>query len=100
MTTHGNNTVYLIEYITSVVKKDIPALPVTAKSFIKNAIEKRLKNDPFQFGKPLTAHLKGYYRLRVGNYRVVYKIDQTHFKILIIAIRHRKDIYKKLILLS
>ena len=35
------------------------------------------------------------YKLRVGDYRVIMDIDKTNLLILVIKIRHRKDIHKK-----
>jgi mRNA interferase RelE/StbE len=35
------------------------------------------------------------YRIRIGNYRVVYQIDTKEKLIIIYHIRHRKDIYRK-----
>ena len=43
--------------------------------------------------KPLKGKYKGLYRLRVGNYRVVYRLNKEEITILIIRIGHRKDIY-------
>jgi mRNA-degrading endonuclease RelE of RelBE toxin-antitoxin system len=31
--------------------------------------------------------------LRVGDYRVIYRIDPAHKTVMIVAIKHRKDIY-------
>lgn len=36
------------------------------------------------------------YRLRIGNYRVVYSIEHDHITIFIVAIGHRKDIYDQI----
>jgi mRNA interferase RelE/StbE len=47
--------------------------------------------DPVGFGKPLRYSLKGHRRLRVGDYRIVYRIENNN--VLIVAIKHRKDIY-------
>ena len=83
---------YKIIYQEVVIKKHIPALSSKAKLLIKNAIEERLATDPIAFGKPLRYSLKGHRRLRVSDYRIVYRIeDQT---VIIIAIKHRKDIYE------
>lgn len=90
---HGNKN-YKIEYLDVVVKDDIPAPPKTIKTTIKKAIEERLMPDPIGFGKPLRYSLKGHRRLRVGNYRVVYRIDADNNTVVIIAIKHRKDIYE------
>ena len=43
--------------------------------------------------KPLKGKYKGLYRLRVGNYRVVYRLNKEEITILVIRIGHRKDIY-------
>ena len=42
-------------------------------------------------------HLVGlpYYRLRVGDYRIIFDIQKMKIIILILKIGHRKDIYKK-----
>lgn len=49
--------------------------------------------DPVLFGKPLRYSLKGYRRLRVGDYRVVFCIEADSHQIIVTAIKHRKDIY-------
>lgn len=85
---------YQIQYLESVIKKDIPKLPKKPKNLIKQAIESRLMVDPIGYGKPLRYSLKGHRRLRVGDYRVIYKIETDFPTVLILAIKHRKDIYK------
>ncbi|MCL5436649.1 MAG: type II toxin-antitoxin system RelE/ParE family toxin [Candidatus Dependentiae bacterium] len=85
---------YRIVYLDDVVKKDIPALDGAAKRGIRRAIEERLMKDPVVFGKPLRYSLKGHRRLRVGDYRVVYRIDEEKEVVVIVAIKHRRDIYE------
>lgn len=92
----SGNKSYIIEYLDSVVEEDIKALPKNAKSQIQKAIEERLTVDPIGFGKPLRYSLKGHRRLRVGDYRIVYRIEPENISLLIIAIKHRKDIYETL----
>jgi len=72
---------------------DIPALPSTARVMIKRAIEERLTIDPIGFGKPLRYSLKGHRRLRVSDYRIVYRIDVSIHTVLVVAIKHRKEVY-------
>lgn len=90
---HGNKA-YQVEYLELVVKEDIAALPKSIKATIKKAIEERLMIDPIGFGKPLRYSLKGHRRLRVGDYRVVYRIDPKQKLVIIVAIKHRKDVYE------
>ena len=84
---------YQVRYIEEVVRKHIPNLPSTTKALIKRAIEERVTVDPIGFGKPLRYSLKGHRRLRVGDYRVVYRIEPETHIVVIVAIKHRKDIY-------
>ena len=48
-----------------------------------------LQNNPL-IGKPLRFGLKGFRSLRVGKYRIIYKIND---KILLSTLKHRKDVY-------
>ena len=59
---------------------------------ILSAIEGKLLIQPELFGKPLRQSLKGHRSLRVGDYRVVYRIEKRTVRI--IAIVHRSSKYK------
>jgi len=43
----------------------------------------------------LTGTLKGFYRLRVGSYRVIYTAQQEEHLLMVHLIGHRRDIYKR-----
>ncbi|VVB94442.1 ParE toxin of type II toxin-antitoxin system, parDE [uncultured archaeon] len=60
------------------------------KEEIIKVFDKILK-DPFSF-KPLKYELKGYYRARVGKYRVIFRIDNDI--VYIEVIEHRKKVYR------
>lgn len=80
-----------ILYVDKVVKDDIPKISTTFKRNIRHAIETKLTTEPSLYGKPLRNSLKGYYKLRVGDYRIVFRIESK--KVKIFAIAHRKYIY-------
>lgn len=63
---------------------------------IMSWINKNLVNcdNPFIHGKALTANLRGHWRYRVGNYRLICKIEQDEVIILVVEIGHRSDIYE------
>jgi mRNA interferase RelE/StbE len=86
--------IYAIKYSKAVAKEDIPALDASVKNIIRKAIEERLMVDPIGFGKPLRYSLKGYRRLRVGDYRIIYRIDGENYIVIISAIKHRSKIYE------
>ncbi len=87
---------YNIRYQEEVIRKHIPSLSSSAKTLIKRAIEERLMVDPIGFGKPLRYSLKSHRRLRVSDYRIVYRIEAETNTVIIIAIKHRKDVYEDL----
>jgi mRNA interferase RelE/StbE len=89
----SGSRLYQIEYLESVLDDDIPNLSTPAKKLIQKAIEERLMLDPIGFGKPLRYSLKGHRRLRVSDYRVVYRIEPQGHTVVIIAIKHRKEVY-------
>ena len=93
MSKPGNNT-YKIEYLENVVKDDIPALPKTMRELIKRAIETRLTIEPIGLGKPLRYSFIGHRRIRVGDYRIVYRVDSKINTVTIVFIKHRKDVYE------
>lgn len=49
--------------------------------------------DPRQVGKGLVGNHKGKWRYRVGNYRIIVKIDDQKLIILALEVGHRKNIY-------
>lgn len=85
---------YQVSYLPEVVKKQIPKLSLPVKRRIKKAIEKKLAINPISFGKPLRHSLKGLRRLRVDDYRVIYKVDENHLKVIVVKIAHRKEVYE------
>jgi len=52
-------------------------------------------DDPRQRGKALTANLTGYWRYRVGDWRVVVKIRDEELVIVAIGLGHRSEIYRE-----
>ena len=85
---------YKLIYHPDVKRIDLQIIDMKNKFVIKKAIEERLTTHPEIYGKPLQRTLKGYWRLRVGDYRIVFRILEK--KILILGIIHRKNIYKQI----
>ncbi|MDO8581872.1 MAG: type II toxin-antitoxin system RelE/ParE family toxin [bacterium] len=82
---------FALQYHEDVVRIDIPRLSSTMRVRIKRAIEERLTTHPEHFGKPLRRSLKGYRKLRVGDYRIIFRIEVQVVKIFVID--HRSIVY-------
>ena len=64
---------YKLKYHQDVKKSDLTKIDAKNRNIIKKAIEERLSTRPETYGKPLQRTFKGYWKLRVGDYRVVFK---------------------------
>ncbi|KKQ43245.1 MAG: addiction module antitoxin [Microgenomates group bacterium GW2011_GWC1_37_8] len=81
---------YKILYTKSAYK-DIKKLDSVTKKRIKKGIEKYI-SAPVINARKLTNPRIGSYRWRVGNYRIVFDIDDR--TIVVLRIRHRKESYR------
>jgi mRNA interferase RelE/StbE len=82
---------YRVFFHEDVEKEDIPLLPDVMKIRMKKAIRERLTTNPDLYGKPLRGWMAGLRRLRVGDWRIVYRIVDHDVNVLIIA--HRSKVY-------
>ncbi len=84
--------IFTILYHPRVAEDDIPALSATWKDGVRSAIEEKLTVAPEDFGKPLRQSLRGYRKLRVGDYRIIFRIERH--TVYVLAILHRSIVYK------
>lgn len=86
---------WIIEWSNS-AGKQLKKLDRTVQSGIVRYIDERIAtgSNPKRFGKPLTSRLKGLWRYRVGDYRVICRIEEDRLVVLVVAIGHRKDVYE------
>jgi mRNA interferase RelE/StbE len=49
--------------------------------------------DPRQFGKPLRMNLAGLWRYRIGDYRVICRIEEHRLVVLVLTVGHRSEVY-------
>lgn len=85
--------IFRVVYHEAVVTQDIPRLSHAIREHIKKAIEEKLVAHPEVFGVPLRRSLKGYRKLRVGDHRVIFRVEKITIKIFIIA--HRSIVYTR-----
>ena len=82
---------YRLVYHPAVLEEDFPAINRNLQRRITRALEERLAKDPVRYGEPLRHQLKGYWKMRVGDYRVVYQMAGQDVQI--VRIDHRKTVY-------
>ncbi|MDR1031562.1 MAG: type II toxin-antitoxin system RelE/ParE family toxin [Holosporales bacterium] len=86
---------YEITYDEKVLS-DIKKIPKDLLISIRKAVESRLSERPYDF-RPLSGKkYQGLFRLRVGDYRIIYAIDENLQLIKALAIGLREKIYQTL----
>jgi len=68
------------------------ALETHHRARITGAIELLARNPYPPAARKLTNRLA--YRLRVGDYRIIYSVQESTITIVVVAIGHRKDVYR------
>ena len=76
-------------------ERDFKKLPKNIQKRVLNQILK-LKENPRPIGVRKITDSKNDWRIRIGDYRVVYEIDDKKKIIKIFRIRHRKEVYLSL----
>lgn len=85
---------YKVDYLPKALK-ELQKLDKYTQRILVEWIEKNLVDcdDPRIHGKPLTANRVGQWRYRIGDYRIIAKIEDDKLIILVIAIGHRREVY-------
>jgi mRNA interferase RelE/StbE len=77
-------------------EKQIQKLNRAAQQSIVRFLRERVQaaDNPRQWGKPLHGDKGGLWRYRVGDYRLICRIQDERVTILVVSIGHRKDLYR------
>ena len=76
--------------------RDLRKLDATAQRHILRYLRERIatEDDPRRFGHALSHDLKGLWRYRVGDYRIVASIEDDRFVVLVVTVGHRREVYE------
>jgi mRNA interferase RelE/StbE len=77
------------------VHKDLRSLPKSLVARVLQRIE-QLQDDPFPRQASRLSGTEQLYRIRVGEYRIVYGVDKETRQVTIHHVRHRREVYRAL----
>jgi mRNA interferase RelE/StbE len=82
-------------FFTESGQRSLNKLDEPVKDMILAWIIKNLEGstNPTSIGLALKGHLKGFWRYRIGKYRIIAEINKQELIILVIEVGHRKNIY-------
>jgi mRNA interferase RelE/StbE len=72
--------------------KEIARIPVKQRVKVIEAIDE-LKNNPHH-GSLLKGKFTGLRRIRVGNYRIIFEVQNKVLVVLVLRVGHRRDVYR------
>lgn len=78
-------------------RRELRKLDPAAQSDILRYLRERIagSTDPRQFGKPLRMNLAGLWRYRVGDYRLICRIEEHRLVVFVIKVGHRREVYEE-----
>jgi mRNA interferase RelE/StbE len=84
-----------IEFVPSAAK-ELKKLGKTEAARIVGTLETRIaaRDDPRELGSALAGDLGGLWRWRIGDYRVVARIENERITILVVRVAHRREVYR------
>jgi mRNA interferase RelE/StbE len=76
--------------------RDLRKLGLDGERRILRYLRERISGsaDPRRLGQALTGDRKGLWRYRVGDYRIVATIEDDRFVVLVVAVGHRREVYR------
>ena len=84
---------YRVQFSSSAAKA-LGKLPHDVQRRIGRAID-GLETDPHPPGSKKLTGEEDLYRLRVGDYRIIFQVENRKLLVLVLSIGHRRDIYRK-----
>jgi len=77
-------------------RRELRKLDFAIQRDILNYLRERIAGaeNPREFGKPLRMNLAGLWRYRVGDYRLICRIEENRLVVLVLKIGHRRDVYE------
>ena len=86
---------WAIEFIPEAAK-ELRKLDRKAAARIVKTLETRIAplDNPRSLGAPLKGEHEGYWRWRIGDYRVIARIEDERITILIVRVAHRREAYR------
>ena len=79
---------------TAAARRALTRLPEKVAVAVVEFLYGSLADSPHRIGKPLKLGLEGLHSARRGDYRVIYRIDDSRHLVTVMAIEHRSDIYR------
>jgi mRNA-degrading endonuclease RelE of RelBE toxin-antitoxin system len=75
-------------------RREFDRLPLSVAAAVVETLDAIGKN-PRRLGKPLMLDHEGRFSARRGPYRIIYELDEAERIVRVVAIGHRRDVYRR-----
>jgi mRNA-degrading endonuclease RelE of RelBE toxin-antitoxin system len=75
-------------------RREFDRLPLSVAAAVLETLDAIAEN-PRRLGKPLMLEHEGRYSARRGPYRIIYELDEDTHVVRVVAIGHRRDVYRR-----
>lgn len=75
-------------------RREFDRLPISVAAAVLETLDAIAEN-PRRLGKPLMLEHEGRYSARRGPYRIIYELDTDAHVVRVLAIGHRRDVYRR-----
>ena len=78
------------------VPRELKSIPAATRRKIKTAID-GLATEPIPVGAGRLRGRQSAYRLRIGDYRIVYEVHATEIVVYVVGVAHRREVYRRIL---
>lgn len=75
-------------------RREFDRLPISVAAAVLETLD-AIENNPRRLGKPLMLQHEGRFSARRGPYRIIYEFDDHERLVRVIAVGHRRDVYRR-----
>ena len=77
-------------------RRELRKLSAETQKTILSYLRQRIagSDNPKLFGKPLRLNLAGLWRYRVGDYRLICRMEEDRLIVLVLRVAHRREVYQ------
>jgi mRNA-degrading endonuclease RelE of RelBE toxin-antitoxin system len=75
-------------------RREFDRLPISVAAAVLETLD-AIAEIPRRLGKPLMFEHEGRFSARRGAYRIIYELDEDDHLVRVVAIRHRRDVYRR-----
>jgi mRNA interferase RelE/StbE len=80
--------------VTAEARTDMASLPIGIQKRAQDIFERLVAWPQVSGAKPLRHDLRGAFRIRTGDWRVLFRVEEASKRVIVFRLAHRRDVYE------